>query len=338
MALKLPDSAVPMGDFPVAKAVDIDFDDGENLQEKLDNGTLGGGGGSPEKQIKDWVSGSSYLEGDYIYHEGVIYRCLTSNSDVGFDETNWKQLTYGIDELSNASIMYCGIDELNKAKGTNISLDAGEDNTEKIMNVLAPKEIFSDWFRNDYGFNRFGIDLSMGDRINFLSIQKYNNDNDGVAIAITDKGKVLNRFMRNNILYNWEYDTTISQLETQVRDLFQSVSDGKTLVANAITGKGVSTSTTATFATMASNISKINTNGYKEETASWNKTSVGTNRIVFTFSADVYGVKQITPPSDASSHIVPETSTSMFTVNGKKLSLYVNGVGTWKVTAMVRNA
>lgn len=42
MALKLPDSAVPMGDFPVAKAVDIDFDDGESLQEKLDNGTLGG--------------------------------------------------------------------------------------------------------------------------------------------------------------------------------------------------------------------------------------------------------------------------------------------------------
>ena len=45
MALKLPDSAVPMGDFPVAKAVDIDFNDGENLQEKLDNGKLGGAGG-----------------------------------------------------------------------------------------------------------------------------------------------------------------------------------------------------------------------------------------------------------------------------------------------------
>ena len=48
MALKLPDSAVPMGDFPVAKAVDIDFDDGENLQEKLDNGALGGGGNTNE--------------------------------------------------------------------------------------------------------------------------------------------------------------------------------------------------------------------------------------------------------------------------------------------------
>ena len=52
MALKLPDSAVPMGDFPVAKAVDIDFDDGENLQEKLDNGTLGGGGNTTDEVVK----------------------------------------------------------------------------------------------------------------------------------------------------------------------------------------------------------------------------------------------------------------------------------------------
>ena len=131
--------------------------------------------------------------------------------------------------------------------------------------------------------------------------------------------------------------TDLTEINTKVNDLFQSVSSGKTLVANAITDKGVSTATDATFATMASNISKINTNGYKEETVNYNKTSTGTNRIIVTFSADVYGVKQITPPSDASSNIVPETSTSMFTINGRKLTLYVNGVGTWKVTAIVRN-
>ena len=133
--------------------------------------------------------------------------------------------------------------------------------------------------------------------------------------------------------------TDLTEINTKVNDLFQSVSNGKTLVANAITDKGVSTATDATFATMATNISNISniTTTYKEETASWNKTSTGANRIVFTFSADVYGVKQITPPSDASSHIVPETSTSMFTINGRKLTLYVNGVGTWKVTAIVRN-
>ena len=45
MAVKLADTLAPMGEFPIANAKDIDFDDGESLQEKLDNGTLGGEGG-----------------------------------------------------------------------------------------------------------------------------------------------------------------------------------------------------------------------------------------------------------------------------------------------------
>ena len=80
----------------------------ENKKIYIFNGTTWdefvGGGGSSEKQIKDWVSGSSYLEGDYIYHEGEIYRCLTSNSDADFDEANWIQVTYGIDELSKEDV------------------------------------------------------------------------------------------------------------------------------------------------------------------------------------------------------------------------------------------
>jgi hypothetical protein len=49
----------------------------------------------------------------------------------------------------------------------------------------------------------------------------------------------------------------VATLQTSVDECFQSVSDGKTLIANAITGKGVTTSSSATFATMASNISRI---------------------------------------------------------------------------------
>ena len=44
-----------------------------------------------------------------------------------------------------------------------------------------------------------------------------------------------------------------------VNTLKKSVSDGKTTVANAITAKGVTTATDATFATMANNISQIET-------------------------------------------------------------------------------
>ena len=233
--------------------------------------------------------------------------------------------------------------EINKAHGTNISLVVGEDNTEKIINVLEPYEEFINWFDNTTSTDRFGIDKSMGTRLNVISIQRCTN-NEGFAYAITNEGKLLSRFFQDGVLSEWDYDSTnltemntkISQLETQVSDLFQSVSDGKTLVANAITDKGVSTATNATFATMASNISNITTSTYKEETKSYNNTSTGTTRLVFTFSADVSGVKQITPPSDISSYIVPETFTSIFTIKGKELILYVNGNGTWKVTAFIK--
>lgn len=47
--------------------------------------------------------------------------------------------------------------------------------------------------------------------------------------------------------------------QTTVDELKKSVSDGKTLVADAITDKGVTTATDATFATMATNISNIKT-------------------------------------------------------------------------------
>lgn len=51
----------------------------------------------------------------------------------------------------------------------------------------------------------------------------------------------------------------IKELSVEVENCFQSVSDGKVLVASAITDKGVSTDATATFEQMAANISSIKT-------------------------------------------------------------------------------
>lgn len=53
--------------------------------------------------------------------------------------------------------------------------------------------------------------------------------------------------------------TSVTNLEAEVEATKKSVSDGKILVADAITAKGVNTATDATFATMASNISSIDT-------------------------------------------------------------------------------
>ena len=51
----------------------------------------------------------------------------------------------------------------------------------------------------------------------------------------------------------------ISELNKDIESCFQSVSDGKALVASAITGKGVATNQDDTFETMATNIGNIST-------------------------------------------------------------------------------
>ncbi len=61
----------------------------------------------------------------------------------------------------------------------------------------------------------------------------------------------------DGILYFW--GKIKSYVDSKYNELFQSVSNGKTLVANAITDKGVATATNDTFATMASNIALIET-------------------------------------------------------------------------------
>ena len=73
MALKFPDSAVPMGDFSVTTAKYIDFEDGESLQEKLDNGTLG--------------SGANYTAGD-----NIIIDDSNTISAIMYDDTEIQEL------------------------------------------------------------------------------------------------------------------------------------------------------------------------------------------------------------------------------------------------------
>ena len=73
MAVKLPDTLVPMADFPSAFAKDVQFTDGENLQDKLDKGKLGsssGGTGLTTEQTQQLTtayehSQSTHFDGNY---------------------------------------------------------------------------------------------------------------------------------------------------------------------------------------------------------------------------------------------------------------------------------
>ena len=58
---------------------------------------------------------------------------------------------------------------------------------------------------------------------------------------------------------NEELPTTAKTLKGAIAETFQSVSSGKTLIASAITDKGVTTSNNDTFQTMANNIKSIST-------------------------------------------------------------------------------
>ena len=53
------------------------------------------------------------------------------------------------------------------------------------------------------------------------------------------------------------YDENGETVETRLNEVFQSVSNGKSLIASAITDKGITTAADATFQTMADNILKI---------------------------------------------------------------------------------
>lgn len=68
----------------------------------------------------------------------------------------------------------------------------------------------------------------------------------------------------DGLLYFW--GKVKAYVDSKYNELFQSVSNGKITVANAITDKGVATATNATFATMASNIALIET-GIKTDDA-----------------------------------------------------------------------
>ena len=120
---------------------------------------------------------------------------------------------------------------------------------------------------------------------------------------------------------------------TQLNEVKTSVSNGKSLIASAITDKGVSTASSATFQTMASNIGKIETvsgslinlpNGYLYSTStfvhgfsmSWFNEAHGNSTLTYPISSD-----NVTVLFGAGS----STYTNFISwTNGKGSSTYVN--------------
>mgnify|MGYP002796657679 FL=1 len=86
------------------------------------------------------------------------------------------------------------------------------------------------------------------------SITKLNNNLNSNVNTINGKIDTINGNINN-------MQSNIDTMSGQMKDLFQSVSDGKSKIAGAITDKGVPTSASASYDTMATNIRAIPTDG-----------------------------------------------------------------------------
>ena len=89
--IKLADTLAPMADFPAAMAKDIAFNDNKSLQEKLDNGELGGGSGTAGKSAyeiavdngfigteTEWLESLKGSDGENFASSSVSYKFLNN--------------------------------------------------------------------------------------------------------------------------------------------------------------------------------------------------------------------------------------------------------------------
>lgn len=124
-----------------------------------------------------------------------------------------------------------------------------------------------------------------------------------------------------------EPNSKIEDISARVDELFQSVSDGKSKVAAAITDKGVSTAANATFDTMASNIRSIPVLDTSDATAK--ATDIKLGKSAYVDGNKIYGVHEDVAGTDTTD----ANATPSDIRTGK--SAYVNGqklIGTLDVT------
>lgn len=93
-----------------------------------------------------------------------------------------------------------------------------------------------------------------GDKI---SIERLNKIEEGIEKNSTQYKDIAKEIGKNEDGSDIELPTTDKTIKGAITELFQNVSNGKQLIATAITDKGVTTSSDSTFQTMATNIGNI---------------------------------------------------------------------------------
>lgn len=112
---------------------------------------------------------------------------------------------------------YNSIAELNRAKGTNIELVNGEDNTKKIVDTLSVGEQFISFYHNNANQNRFGIDVSYGNLIHELRITKC------LDADLTANYATVTAFMNTGCVMSRIYYKTYSTAWSSTKDYVESL-------------------------------------------------------------------------------------------------------------------
>lgn len=128
--------------------------------------------------------------------------------------------------------------------------------------------------------------------------------------------------------------TQINDINTNIESCFQSVSDGKVLIASAITDKNIPTDATATFAQMAENIASLKLGSGTAQKAHVLSPYTFTNAEGVEYMGEMTDngavSKTITPSTSSQSYTIPKgyhDGTGKVTVNAAPTSL-INGDAT----------
>ena len=140
---------------------------------------------------------------------------------------------------------------------TNVKTLGGTCELNEIVKVVSPQNQPSNMFISKSGGSGESYALPIASESTLGGIKVGNNliINANGILSVNESS--FESYL-NNLTFN-DLDTTNKLLVPAINEVFQSVSDGKQLVASAITDKGVPTEEDATFQVMAINIKDIAT-------------------------------------------------------------------------------
>ena len=197
----------------------------------------------------DYLNGGScgMVDGYYGYIE---YQFIMNGDtkDIQFRHYHYKMDSYSANLINSTESKY--IDIYNLGRGLNIYFGEYDSTTKQITwETIGDNKEFTFLNAEDSTILNKPTLYSF-----FMLVYKSNNTYQHIY---DNSGKTYTRYLSDDTWSAWTSDYTKSEIDTKLNQVFQSVSNGKQLLASAITDKGIKTSNDATFQVMANNIKNL---------------------------------------------------------------------------------